>query len=204
MKKMLSMLATLFIMAVPAQAISYKTARSEALFLTDKMAYELRLSPAQRDAVYEINLDYLMSLDNYDDVYGNYWKYRDTDLSYVLSSTQYNMLRAAEYFYRPVYWKSGWKYTIYTRYTNRSHFYYGRPTVYVSYKGGHSWRKNGNRSWYKGRTFGNGRHHNTAVCPPNNHKPGHGHGKPSKPSYKDNGKHKGNHQNDKGNRHFRQ
>jgi len=43
-------------------AMSYNAAKHEALFLSDKMAYELNLTAAQYEAVYEINLDYLMSL----------------------------------------------------------------------------------------------------------------------------------------------
>ena len=38
-----------------ARAMGYNEARQEALFLTDKMAYELGLNQAQYDAVYEIN-----------------------------------------------------------------------------------------------------------------------------------------------------
>ena len=40
--------------------IGYEEARRQALFLSDKMAYELGLSDAQYQAVYEINLDYLL------------------------------------------------------------------------------------------------------------------------------------------------
>ena len=54
----------------PRSAMSYENARREALFLSDKMAYELGLTDAQYDAVYEINLDYLMSVTGRDDLYG--------------------------------------------------------------------------------------------------------------------------------------
>lgn len=40
-----------------AQSMGHAEARREALFLTDKMAYELGLNEAQHDAVYEINFD---------------------------------------------------------------------------------------------------------------------------------------------------
>ena len=46
-------------------AMSYNAAKHEALFLSDKMAYELNLTAAQYEAVYEINLDYLMSLNGH-------------------------------------------------------------------------------------------------------------------------------------------
>lgn len=42
--------------------LGYEEARRQALFLSDKMAYELRLNDAQYAAVYEINLDYLLNL----------------------------------------------------------------------------------------------------------------------------------------------
>ena len=45
-----------------AKAISYNEARSQAWFLTDKMAYELNLTPQQYEWVYEVNLDYFMSV----------------------------------------------------------------------------------------------------------------------------------------------
>ena len=55
--------------AATGNAMSYEQARHEALFLTDKMAYELNLTEDQDEAVYEINLDYLMGVTSYDDVY---------------------------------------------------------------------------------------------------------------------------------------
>ena len=57
-----------------ASAMSYEQARQQALFLTDKMAYELNLTEDQYEAAYEVNLDYLMSVDTYDDLYGAYWQ----------------------------------------------------------------------------------------------------------------------------------
>ncbi len=58
MKKMM-ILAMMMVMTISANAMSYNAAKNEALFLSDKMAYELNLTPAQYEAVYEINLDYL-------------------------------------------------------------------------------------------------------------------------------------------------
>lgn len=208
MKKMLFMLATLFLMTVPANAMSYKTARAEALFLTDKMAYELKLNDMQRNAIYEINLDYMMSLNNSGDIYGSYWTHRNLDISYVLNSAQYRLFRAADYFFRPVYWKSGWKHSIYTRYKNRSHFYYGHPSGYKSYKGAHCWHKNGNKSWYKGRKFDNGKHFGNTVRPGNRHHSANKgnssrrHEKPGKDMKKKHGDGKDKHHRSDGKRHF--
>ena len=66
MKKILTALVALMTLSVSANAMSYEQARREALFLTDKMAYELNLSDAQYDAAYEINLDYLMGVTSVD------------------------------------------------------------------------------------------------------------------------------------------
>lgn len=149
--------------------MSLSQSRTESLFLTDKMAYELQLSASQYDAVYEINLDYFLSLRSSSDIYGSGWTRRDIDLGYVLSNWQYNRYRSVDYFYRPVYWSSGWRYSIYSTYTNRSHFYYSRPSVYSTYKGAHSWRNNGNKSWYRGRTFDNSHKMNIVNRPSGNH-----------------------------------
>ena len=69
MKKMMIM-AMMMAMTITANAMSYTAAKNEALFLSDKMAYELNLTDAQYDAVYEINLDYLMSVNGRNDAYG--------------------------------------------------------------------------------------------------------------------------------------
>ena len=144
--------------AVAASAMSYSQAREQALFLTDKMAYELNLTDDQYEAAYEINLDYLLSVNSDDELYGDYWRWRNIDFSYVLLDWQYRMFCEAAYFYRPLYFSAGvWHFAIYARYPHRDYFYFHRPTVYVSYRGGHSWRQNNGSSWYNGRTFGSRR-----------------------------------------------
>lgn len=117
MKKFVSALILLFTVTVSANAMSYEQAREQALFLTDKMAYELNLSEAQYEAAYEINLDYLMSIRTQDDLFGIYWRQRNLDLSYVLFDWQYSTFCDALYFYRPLYWNAGyWRFRIYARY----------------------------------------------------------------------------------------
>jgi hypothetical protein len=144
--------------AVAASAMSYSQAREQALFLTDKMAYELNLTDDQYEAAYEINLDYLLSVNSDDELYGDYWRWRNIDFSYVLLDWQYRLFCEAAYFYRPLYFSAGvWHFAIYARYPHRDYFYFHRPTVYVSYRGGHSWRQNNGSSWYSGRTFGSRR-----------------------------------------------
>ena len=137
MKKMM-ILAVMMVMTISANAMSYNAAKHEALFLSDKMAYELNLTAAQYEAVYEINLDYLMSLNGHGDVFGIWWDRRNADLRYVLTSWQFDKYVALNHFYRPVAWKAGsWTFAVYAHY-NRGHFYNNRPTVFVSYRGGHN------------------------------------------------------------------
>ena len=160
MKKILMAIVALMTFTASAHAMSYEQARREALFLTDKMAYELNLSDAQYDAAYEINLDYLMGVTSVDDVYGDYWTRRNLDLSYILLDWQWNAFRAASYFFRPLYWNAGcWHFGIYARYPRRSFYYFARPTVYVSYRGGHCWRMNGGHSYYHNHSSHFRNHH---------------------------------------------
>lgn len=145
-------MALLFTLTFTANAMSYEQARQQALFLTDKMAYELNLTDDQYEAAYEINLDYLMSVNTVDDLYGSYWRYRNLDLSYILLDWQYRAFCDAAYFYRPLYFSGGyWRFGIYARYPYRDYYYFHRPRVYISYCGGHSWHSNHGRSWYHGR-----------------------------------------------------
>ena len=137
MKKMM-ILAMMMVMTISANAVSYNAAKNEALFLSDKMAYELNLIAAQYEAVYEINLDYLMSLNGHADVFGIWWDRRNSDLRYVLNAWQYDKYITLAHFYRPVAWKAGgWTFAVYSHY-NRGHFYNDRPKVFVTYKGGNS------------------------------------------------------------------
>ena len=152
MKKMMIALVAMLTMSVSTHAMSYEQARNEALFLTDKMAYELNLTDEQYEAAYEINLDYLMGVTSVDDVYGPYWERRNLDLSYILMEAQWNAFIAASYFYRPLYWDAGyWHFGIYARYPHRDYFYFGRPHFYATYRGGHAWHRIGGHGYYYGR-----------------------------------------------------
>jgi len=160
--KKLMMMAVMMVMTISANAMSYSAAKNEALFLSDKMAYELNLTDAQYEAVYEINLDYLMSVDSRADVFGIWWERRNADLRYVLDAWQYDRYVSLSYFYRPMAWNAGnWTFAVYTHY-DRGRFFKARPTVFVSYRGGNNRRdahfyadrhvtkpavNSGNRTW---------------------------------------------------------
>ena len=157
MKKILTMVMMMAI-AISAAAMPYNTARNEALFLADKMAYELGLTATQYEAVYEINLDYLLNVDTRADVFGFWWEVRNRDLRYVLSTWQYDRFMASEWFYRPVVWGTGgWTFSIYTRYGVGRMFYH-RPAVFVTFKGGHNgnWNHGGNHNGNPNGNHNNG------------------------------------------------
>ena len=136
---------------VGAKAMSFERAQAEALYLTDKMAYELNLNDQQYNDAYEINLDYFLRIDSPSDLYGSYYTYRLYDLRCILHDWQYSLLTAADYFLRPIIWRAGgWYFPIYSYY-NRGYFYYSRPSVWVSYYGGHG------RSYYRDGFYGNRR-----------------------------------------------
>ena len=111
------MVALLSSFITTANAMSYEQAREQALFLTDKMAYELNLNEQQYNDAYEINLDYFLRIDSPSDLYGNYYTYRLYDLRCILHDWQYSLLTAADYFLRPILWRAGgWYFPIYSYY----------------------------------------------------------------------------------------
>ena len=152
MKKIMMIMVTLLAIATTTKAMTYAQAREQALFLTDKMAYELNLTEEQYEAAYEINFDYLMQISGTGNVYAAPWRQRNIDLSYILYDWQYAAYEAASYFFRPVFWNDGyWHFSIYAYYPHRTHYYFSRPAAYVSYRGTHSWHRNSGRSWYVNR-----------------------------------------------------
>lgn len=135
--KKLMMVAFLTLISVTAKALSYEMARNEALFLSDKMAYELNLTASQYEAVYEINFDYFLCVGSSIDVYNDLWKQRNFELQMVLTPYQYETYLRTKYFYRPLGWRDGrWEFRIYRHYQNRGHFLMARPRAFSSYRGG--------------------------------------------------------------------
>ncbi len=152
MKKRLVLLIALFLGLAGLKAMSYEEARDRARFLTDKMAYELNLNDQQYNDAYEINLDYLMSIRTKNDNSSVYLKYRNDDLRLILHDWQYELFKTANYFFRPVVWRtSGWFLPVYTIYSP-GYFFYNPPRVYKIYKGGHhKYRHEHRRSFYTSR-----------------------------------------------------
>ena len=193
MKRYLLTLLIVLAGTLSAKALSYSEARDRAWFLTDKMAYELTLTPDQYDRVYQVNLDYFMSIAYESDCYGHYWNYRDTDLRFILWDWQYRLYVTLDYFYRPIRWiRAAWHYPICDHY-RYGYYYYERPRVYVSYHGCY-WKRRGHNdvSPYRGWRAERGPGMRDRY---DNNRPGGRpatHNEPTRPS---NGRYDGNHNN---------
>ena len=164
MKKLttLWMMILMLGMSIPAMgAMSMSKMRQNARFLTDRMAYELNLTPMQYDDVYEVNYDFIDNVRYImDDVvrgygyavdrYYEFLDYRNDDLRWILSASQYRRFLGVDYFYRPIYTTAKkWIFRIYDHYRDVNHFYFSKPHHYKTYKGGHYRTHFGNVSFYK-------------------------------------------------------
>ena len=164
MKKLTSlwMMILMLCMSIPAMgAMGMSKVRENARFLTDRMAYELKLTPMQYDDVYEVNFDFIDNVrhimddvgrgyDHAVDRYYQFLDYRNDDLRWILSASQYRRFMGVDYFYRPVYTTtSNWLFRIYKVYHDVKLFYFDKPHHYKTYKGGHYRTHYGNVSYYK-------------------------------------------------------
>ena len=138
MKARITTMVAMMVITLTVAAMPYTEARNKAMFLSDKMAYELNLSKTQFNAVYEINLDYMLNLDEESDVFGYNWEIRNRDLAQVLSDWQNNQYLDSEWFCRPFTCNAnGWTLAVNDRY-EKGQFLMDKPEVFYSYKGGHN------------------------------------------------------------------
>ena len=121
MKKFFTLAMMMIAMTISANAMSYKTAKSEALSLSKKMASELKLTRSQYDDVYKINLDYLINADSRNDVNGSCWKRRNDDLKHVLTAYQYEKYTKHNSFYHPLALNNKSKGTAWMNANKKSH-----------------------------------------------------------------------------------
>ena len=171
MKKITISLA-LLVLSISTMAMSRSKVREYARFLSDRMAYELGLTSMQYDDCYEINYDFVYAVgDMLDDVvygystavdnYYTYLDYRNEDLSYVLTSSQYARFLTTECFYRPFcIYDGSWAFRPYMIYSNRTYFYMSLPFGYHAYRGAHC-RRYYNHGFYVGR-YNHGPRHDFA------------------------------------------
>ena len=103
MKARITLMVAMMTIVLTAAAMPYTDARNKAMFLTDKMAYELNLTESQLEAVYEINLDYMLNIEEETDMFGYNWEIRNRDMAQVLSDSQNSQYLASEWFCRPIH-----------------------------------------------------------------------------------------------------
>lgn len=139
--------------AMNAQSMSIVAMRSNARFLTDRMAYTLGIrDPFLIDEIYRINYDYIWGVNTYlDDVALGYYyddyiavcAARDMALRTLLGPAVWNRLLGISYFHRPIVFANrGWHFSIYDYDRHgRSHFFYSPPRPFGNgYAGGHFFR----------------------------------------------------------------
>jgi len=170
MKKFIITLSVTLMAITNAFALSTSAIRENARFLTDRMAWELDMTPRQYEDCYEINYDFIYSINHIMkevaygytdaiDMYYTYLDYRNDDLHYILTNHQYAKFLTLDYFYRPIYtYRGDWMFRVYQVYNNRKFFYFDAPTIYRSYNGSHG------RKHHVNGFYGNNRYSH-AIAP---------------------------------------
>ena len=157
MKALRTILATVVLLGgaltMNAQRMSIAAMRSNARFLTDRMAYTLGVNdPFLIDEMYRINFDYIYGVNDYlDEVALGYYyddymavcNARDRALATLLGVGLWNRVVGYSYFYRPVVFANrGWRFAIYDHDRwGAHHFFHAAPRPYDGgYAGGHFFR----------------------------------------------------------------
>lgn len=133
-----------------AQSMSIAAMRSNARFLTDRMAYTLGIrDPFLIDEIYRINYDYIYGVNNYlDDIALGYYyddymlvcDARDIALRNLLGITVWNRLLGYSYFHRPIIFSNHrWYFGVYDHDRfGATYFHYAAPRPFGNgYAGGH-------------------------------------------------------------------
>lgn len=121
MKKIIVIIAAMLITVSSAFAQRLANINVEASFITDKMIAELGLSNTWRNSILQINLNYLSSINGYNDITSNSWKTRNKCLKKMLSAKQWKRYKEANYFYRPIGWNNGaYIHNIYVKYPQKA------------------------------------------------------------------------------------
>lgn len=162
MKNLLTIIAVAIIGILQANAMTEREVRENARFLSDRMAYELKLTNAQYEDCYEINYDFLSAINpqmsyvcvgrqSAINAYYDYLDARNEDLRYILNRTQYLAFMDLDYFFRPIYTTAGrWLFRVHQHYHDLTHFYYHTPSIYLTYHGAHA-RHHYHNGYYGGR-----------------------------------------------------
>lgn len=105
MKRLIMTMVMAVVMSLTVSAQRINNTIKEARILTDKMAEELSLNNWQREKAYQMNLDYLSSINSHRDIHSQNWNQRNSQLKGILSATQWKLYKKASYFYQPISWK---------------------------------------------------------------------------------------------------
>ncbi len=129
-----------------AQPMTIYSMRSNARFLTDRMAYTLGLNPAILDDLYCINYDYICGVNDYLDQVALGYRYddymevlyaRDYALRRLLNESQWALLMTYDYFYRPIAFANHhWRFAIYAHDHRMNYFFFNPPRRFNEYRGG--------------------------------------------------------------------
>lgn len=126
MKRLIMTMVMAAVMSMTVSAQRIDNTIKEARILTDKMAEELSLNNWQREKAYQMNLNYLSSINSQRDIHSQNWNQRNFQLKGILSSSQWKLYKKASYFYQPISWKKGaYVHNIYARYPNAGHTFGG-------------------------------------------------------------------------------
>lgn len=137
MKKLFLTLVLVMVAAVQTMALTRNRSMEEAAFLTDKMIYELGLSPMQTEDVYQINYDYFTQVGYTASLNARAAEIRMRQLEFVLTPNQFRMCQSIIYFLTPAMLQNGnFYFRIYTHY-EPGVFYFDRPAIYRDYRGGY-------------------------------------------------------------------
>lgn len=105
MKRLIMTMVMAAVMSMTVSAQRIDNTIKEARILTDKMAEELSLNNWQREQAYQMNLNYLSSINSHRDIHSQNWNQRNSQLKDILSSAQWKLYKKASYFYQPISWK---------------------------------------------------------------------------------------------------
>ena len=117
MKRTLLAIVAAMMITVSASAQRLTDITAEARLITDKMIVELGLNSIQRNSILQLNVNYLNGINSYRDIDAEGWKYRNKQLKKLLTAKQWKLYKNANYFYRPISWRSNaYVHNIYVKY----------------------------------------------------------------------------------------
>ena len=91
MKRLIMTMVMAAVMSMTVSAQRIDNTIKEARILTDKMAEELGLNNWQKEKAYQMNLNYLSSINSHRDIHSQNWNQRNSRLKGILSSSEWSL-----------------------------------------------------------------------------------------------------------------